>query len=96
MPNNGSPYAVKVGARLAAARDAAGLKGVDLARRLGISPQQLGHYEKGRHVFPPALAPKLFLVLRVNSDYLYLGDLSRLPKDMFDKVNAHPALSEEA
>jgi transcriptional regulator with XRE-family HTH domain len=79
-------FAVEVGRRLAAARAAAGLSQVDFARRLRVPVANLSNWENGWAMVPPLYATKIFMLLRVTSDYLYLGNPSGLPHDLYEKM----------
>lgn len=57
-----------LGARLAAARDAAGFSQADLAERLGIAQQTLAHYETGRSRVSVGMLLEMSRVLRFSID----------------------------
>ncbi len=63
-----------IGIKISEARMAAGLTAQDLGLKIGVSPQQIGHYESGADKISIA---KLFLVseaLSLNLKY-FLGDI---------------------
>lgn len=79
-------FAVSTGRRLAVAREAAGISQAELARRLEISAQRLSNWENGAANVPGEFAPKIFLLTRIDSNYLYQGDLSQLSGRMQDAI----------
>jgi transcriptional regulator with XRE-family HTH domain len=79
-------FAVEVGRRLAAARAAAGFSQADFARRLRVPVANLSNWENGWAMVPPHYISKLFQMLRVDSNYLYLDDPSGLPHDLYEKM----------
>jgi transcriptional regulator with XRE-family HTH domain len=82
----GTRMAAEVGKRLAMAREATGYSQSELARRLGVSPARLNNWETGDAMLPPSFIPTLFLLTRIDSNYLYQGDLSRLPSELAAKL----------
>lgn len=85
-----APFAVEVGQRLARARQAAGYSQKQLAERLGVSAPKLSNWENGINMLPPEYARKVFLETRIDVDYLYLDDDSRLPHELRTKLRAAP------
>lgn len=80
-------FALEVGKRLRAARMAAGYSQVEFARRLKLpAAGNLSNWEHGIAMVPPMYAAKIFLLLRVDSNFLYLGDTSGLPRGLYDKM----------
>jgi transcriptional regulator with XRE-family HTH domain len=69
-------FYVQLGARIAAARKAAGLTQVQLAEALGIAQQTLAHYEGGKLRVAVALLPQLAELLGVSAEEL-IGTNSR-------------------
>jgi transcriptional regulator with XRE-family HTH domain len=69
-------FYVQLGARIAAARKAAGLTQVQLAEALGIAQQTLAHYEGGKLRVAVALLPQLAELLGVSAEEL-IGTTSR-------------------
>lgn len=78
--------ATQVGTRLARAREAVGLDQAEFARRLNITAQRLNNWETGDAMVPPTFIPKIFLITRIDASYLYQGDLSRLPGDLYERL----------
>lgn len=68
-----------IGRRLAAAREAVGLRQVDLAELSGVARNTLAQWESG--AFRPSLdqVVRLLPVLGVDLDWIYLGDDRGLP-----------------
>jgi transcriptional regulator with XRE-family HTH domain len=75
-----------VAKRLELFRKALGLRQVDLVRELDWSPQKWGQWEKGQRT--PNIADMIELAERygVTLDYVYRGDMSRLPEWMAQKI----------
>lgn len=69
-------FYVQLGARIAAARKAAGLTQVQLAEALGIAQQTLAHYEGGKLRVAVALLPQLSELLAIGAEEL-IGSASR-------------------
>jgi transcriptional regulator with XRE-family HTH domain len=86
-PRPRDSFALEVGKRLRAARMAAGLSQTECAQRLGLpAAGNLSNWEHGIAMVPPAYAPKIFLLLRIDSNFLYLGDTSGIPRNLYDKL----------
>jgi transcriptional regulator with XRE-family HTH domain len=75
-----------VAKRLQLFRKSLGLRQVDLARELGWSQQKWGQWEKGRRI--PNIPDMIELAERygLTLDYVYRGDMSRLPEWMSKKI----------
>jgi transcriptional regulator with XRE-family HTH domain len=75
-----------VGKRLEIFRLAVGVKQVELAREFGWSQQKLGQWEHGRR--NPTVPDMIDLAERygVTLDYIYRGDMSRLPEWLGKKI----------
>ncbi len=75
-----------VAKRLQLFRKSLGMRQVDLARELGWSQQKWGQWEKGRRI--PNIPDMIELAERygVTLDYVYRGDMSRLPEWMSKKI----------
>jgi transcriptional regulator with XRE-family HTH domain len=76
------------GWRLRAARRARGLKAVELARDLNVSPQRLSHWEVERH--PPDLHAMLLLkrLHKIPLDWIYAGDPESLQGGLAQRLLA--------
>ena len=83
LTDTSSEYVAK---RLQLFRKSLGLRQVDLARELGWSQQKWGQWEKGRRI--PNIPDMIELAERygVTLDYVYRGDMSRLPEWMSKKI----------
>ena len=80
-------YAIEVGQRLAAARAAAGFSQIAFAKRLGFSTAaKLSNWENGWSMVPPEYAAKIFLLTKVDANYLYLGDATQLPYAIYERL----------
>ena len=75
-----------VAKRLGYFRKSLGMRQIDLAKEFGWSPQKWGQWEKGRRT--PNIADMIELSERygVTLDYIYRGDMSRLPEWMANKI----------
>jgi Predicted transcriptional regulators len=86
-PRPRDPFALEVGKRLRAAREAAGFSQVEFAQRLKLpAAGNLSNWEHGIAMVPPSYAVKIFQLLRVDSNFLYLGDTGGLPRSLYDKM----------
>lgn len=65
--------------RVTITREAFGWRQADLARKLGITPQQWGHYEKLRNDLPREIASALCSQTGVTLDWIYRGVEALLP-----------------
>ncbi len=72
MPRGKKQAAVAIGNRMRAARESLGLLQEDVAKRLGVSLESYGGYERGYTVVPTELLPGLSAVLRRSVNY-FLG-----------------------
>lgn len=83
-----------IGRRLVAARRAAGLRPIDVALRAQIGRNTLANWEMG--VKRPSVDQLALLlpILEVTLDYVYFGDLSRLPWERKERIEAELAALE--
>lgn len=83
LTDTGPIYVAK---RLELFRKSLGKRQVDLAKELGWSQQKWGQWEKGRRT--PNISDMIELAERygVTLDYIYRGDMSRLPEWMARKI----------
>ena len=83
LTDTGPEYVAK---RLELFRKSLGMRQVDLARELGWSQQKWGQWEKGKR--KPNISDMIELAERygVTLDYIYRGDMSRLPEWMAKKI----------
>lgn len=65
--------------RVTLAREAFGWSQAELARKVGITPQQWGHYEKYRNDLPWGVASRICSVTGVTMDWIYRGHETLLP-----------------
>lgn len=63
-----------IGARIRALRLARGLQAQELARQLGVTPQQLAKYQWGHNRLSPEHAVRLAEIFGVSVDYLFRGE----------------------
>lgn len=73
--------------RITITREAFGWRQADLARKLGITPQQWGHYEKLRNSLPPEIASSLCSQTGVTLDWIYRGVEALLPPMVTDHLS---------
>lgn len=76
----------EVGQRLVLARDALGLKAIQMAISLKISAQRLSNYERGQRPFDLELAMELSRKHGITMDYIYRGDPRSLPLEIFQRI----------
>lgn len=89
-------FAVEVGRRLAAARAAAGFSQAEFARRLRVPVANLSNWENGWAMVPPHYVARIFHMLRVDSNFLYLNDPSGLSHDLYEKLFPHEDINKTA
>lgn len=82
-------WLAEVGQRLIQAREALGMKQVEMATSLGISSQRLSNYENGARPFDIELAITLSRKHAVTMDFVYWGDLRGLPLHLASKLSEH-------
>lgn len=73
-------------ARLVWTREALDVGQAELARFLEISQQRLNNYEAGLRPFDVDLAIEMVKRWKLTLEWLYMGDDSRLPKDVAEKI----------
>lgn len=76
----------KVGPRIAAVREALGLKKSEFADSIEFDRSSHSKVEKGATGLDIAVGEKIAAVYGVGLDYIYRGDLSDLPADLRPKV----------
>lgn len=77
--------------RLEMVARASELADVEIARKLGISPQGWGHFTKGDRPFQVPLALLLQKnVLKVTLDWLYLGDETAMMVGVLNRLKESP------
>lgn len=85
-----------IGRRLVAARRAAGLRPIDVALRAHIGRNTLANWEMGLKRPSVDQLALLLPVLDVSLDYVYFGDMSRLPWELKHRIEVElAALAEE-
>ncbi|EHL99347.1 DNA-binding helix-turn-helix protein [Acetobacteraceae bacterium AT-5844] len=93
-----SDYRIAVGHRLRRLIKACRLKQVDAAEAMGVTRNHLGNWLRGDAYPNPYAIYKFCRSHGVNTDYIYLGDYSGLPKWIGDAVEkaelAQAGLSE--
>lgn len=80
-------WQAEVGRRIILARNALGLKAIQLARSLNISAQRLSNYERGDRPFDLELAMELSRKHGITMDYIYRGELRGLPLEIFQRLD---------
>ncbi len=84
------PAAIAAGARLKATRVALGVTKVRrFAQLLDVSEHNLTKWENGASMVPPAFVAKLKQVYGVTFDWIFAGDLARMPHDLALKLMDH-------
>lgn len=77
-----------VGRRLKSLREAMDLSPSEMADTLGIERTYWTRYEKGRQGLSDSVAALLVLRFSVTLDYLIMGDDSKLPVSIFEKIRS--------
>lgn len=77
-----------VGRRLKALREALDLSPSEMADTLGIERTYWTRYEKGRQGLSDSVAALLVLRFGVTLDFLIMGDDSKLPVSIFEKIRS--------
>lgn len=77
----------EIGRRLGALREAMGLSQVTISQRLGLGPipggpQKWNNWEHGRNQIPPDHATALCIMSGVDLDYIYRGNMDRVPPEL--------------
>jgi transcriptional regulator with XRE-family HTH domain len=76
----------QVAARLVRTREALGLSQAELCRQIGVESNTWNQYEKAKREIPRETVELLKMRYGVSFDWLYAGDMSRLPKDILDQL----------
>jgi transcriptional regulator with XRE-family HTH domain len=82
-----------VGARIALARERAGIKQAELAEQLGVIPRSVQNYEYGR--IPYRYLDKLAEILDVPKDWILYGDDTEIEAAAVDVVARMEARFDE-
>jgi transcriptional regulator with XRE-family HTH domain len=82
-------HPARVGARIAALRALAQLSQTDCWKACGIHASAWGQYESGGRALPPASAAQIARKFDVTLDFLYLGDLRRVPHDLATRLTRY-------
>lgn len=72
--------------RIFLSREALGIKPVDLAKELGISPARWSHYETGKRPLDIEIAVKFCTRYGLTLDWLYRGMPQGLPHDIANRI----------
>jgi len=76
-----------IGRRLKQVRTALGLTQEQIAKSIGSPQGTWGQYEAGMRKPSIAVASRLYDRYRISLDFIYLGDASKLPFDLDQKIN---------
>lgn len=85
-----SAYSPKmVGERLALLRKVKGISSqAEMARIIGCELKRYNHWERGRGMLPVEFAIEISKKTGANLDYIYLGDMSSLPLNLWTLLSA--------
>lgn len=83
-----SQHKQDIGARLRIVREALGYGLREFARKHGLDPTKLSHWEKGKHYPDPAFIRLLWEEHNVTADWVYLDRKGGLPRDLADSLDA--------
>lgn len=84
----------RIGYRLRLVREALGLKPSEIADSLGIERTYWSRFEGGKRAISDDVAALLVVRYGVTLDFLILGDWSKLPLDLAEKMRAIVAKEE--
>lgn len=79
-------YKIEVGGRLRTAFEALGLRQADVAREFQVDKTKLNHWLQGMHYPDPLFVKRFCARYRVTADYIYLGEVSAVPKSLADSL----------
>jgi len=85
-PTRNADWLEAVGGRLAATREALGLRQEELALQVGVSRSALANWETGRSLPDVAAIARFAERHRITLDWIYRGDPSALPQSLAQKV----------
>lgn len=79
---------IRIGARIAKRREAAGLTQIELAERIDISNNHLSSIERGKAMPSLPILIKICDMLKITPDYLFLGTMhtDELPVSLLDSL----------
>lgn len=78
---------VEVGARLKEAREALGLKQVDVAAKIGVQPPQWNRFEKGERLITPEAAKAFGDAYGFDLNFVFVGSEAGLSQEVRDKLS---------
>ena len=79
-----------IAARLAATRDALGLRDIDLAKTVGASASRWGNYMQAKRPLDIEAAIRLCNRYQLTLDWIYRGVSAGLPLELGDKLDPAP------
>lgn len=87
MPKKKDAFRESVGKRLRSLRLARDYDTIRaFAVELGVEEDRYDAWEKGKALIPPQVAAQLRARFGVTSDWLYFGDTSGLPKNVYSEL----------
>lgn len=87
-PMSETQHKQDIGARLRLVREALGYGLREFARKHGLDPTKLNHWEKGKHYPDPAFIRLLWDEHNVTADWVYLDRKGGLPRELADNLDA--------
>lgn len=76
----------QVGRRLQIAREALGLRPIDIANATDVHRAKISQYESGKYFPRQQWLLKLRHLYRIDANYLFFGELDGLPRGLRDRV----------
>jgi transcriptional regulator with XRE-family HTH domain len=77
---------VEIGKRLDALHKGLGITQADVCRAVGVHANRYSQYVNGKRLLTLDVAARLVSEYGVTLDWLYLGDRSRLPQELREKI----------
>lgn len=88
-PRDRGPLAVDVGRRLTLLRDVFGMSQTEFGKIAGgLSQSRYSQYETGERLLPVPVAVALCGRFGVSLDWLYMGEPSAMPLDLWRRIQA--------
>lgn len=87
--NQSEPNPVEVGKRLRALRLSLGMEGKDFAEVIDVDPSSYSKIENGKKPLRSGMAFRAAERFGVSMDFIYRGDLSRMPADQRAAILSH-------
>lgn len=87
--NTGDVSTEAVGQRLKLIRESLGITQAKMSALMSASIKNYQHMERGSTYPRPAHIKAMFEAARIDFNFIYYGDFTRLPLEIFDSMQAH-------